>query len=65
MIFVVESFEEAKQSRQFRFRDIVNPDSNQKVWRLEHEVRSTYHPYYMRPLVNRFGNAGIVLSMPQ
>lgn len=38
---------------QYRFKDIVDPDSGQVVFELEHEVRSSLHPMFMRPLVNR------------
>jgi len=42
---------------QYRFLDIVDPDSNLPLFRVEHEVRSMTHPLYARPLVNR--NAGV------
>jgi len=29
------------------------------LYQLEHEVRSMYHPFYLRTLVNRSGNTGI------
>ena len=38
---------------QYRFVDIVDPDSGQLLFQLEHEVRSMRHPMYARPLVNR------------
>lgn len=38
---------------QYRFRDIVDPDSGRVLFTLEHEVRSLTHPMYGRPLVNR------------
>lgn len=38
---------------QYRFRDIVDPDSGQVLYTLEHEIRSITHPLYARPLVNR------------
>ncbi len=41
---------------QYRFKDIVDPDSNEVVFTLEHEVRSMTHPLYGRPLVNRDPN---------
>ena len=40
-------------NHQFRFRDIVDPKTGQKVFEVEHEVRSIHHPMYHRPLVNR------------
>jgi hypothetical protein len=45
-------FEETNQY-QYRFKDIVDPDTNQPVFALEHEVRSVTSPMYLRPLVNR------------
>jgi hypothetical protein len=38
---------------QYRFRDIVDPESGELLYQLEHEVRSMTHPLYGRPLVNR------------
>jgi len=38
---------------QYRFNWIADPDSGQKLFEVEHEVRSLTHPMYMRPLVNR------------
>lgn len=42
---------------QYRFLDIVDPQSGAALFRLEHEVRSMTHPLYARPLINR--NAAI------
>jgi len=38
---------------EWRFRDIVDLDTNEVVFTIEHEVRSLKHPLYARPLVNR------------
>ncbi|MGE0627173.1 MAG: hypothetical protein AB7O43_05060 [Hyphomicrobiaceae bacterium] len=38
---------------EYRFTDIVDPDTGRVLTRLEHEVRSMRHPQYARPLVNR------------
>jgi hypothetical protein len=38
---------------QYRFRDIVDLDSGQHLFTIEHEVRSLTHPMFLRPLVNR------------
>jgi hypothetical protein len=38
---------------QYRFREIVDPDSGRHLFTIEHEVRSITHPLFMRPLVNR------------
>jgi catechol 2,3-dioxygenase-like lactoylglutathione lyase family enzyme len=40
-------------NHQFRFKDLVAPDSGELVFTLEHEVRSLRHPMYRRALVNR------------
>lgn len=41
------------RNHQFRFQNIVDPASGEKVFALEHEVRSLRHPMYHRPFVNR------------
>ena len=38
---------------QYRFKDIVDPDTKRLLFTIEHEVRSTTHPMYLRPMVNR------------
>ncbi len=38
---------------QYRFRDIVDLDSGELLFTLEHEVRSMTHPLFARPLANR------------
>jgi hypothetical protein len=38
---------------QYRFRDIVDLDSGECLFAVEHEVRSVTHPLFLRPLVNR------------
>jgi hypothetical protein len=42
-------------SYQFRFQAIVNPENDETVYEIEHELRSLYHPFYKRDLVNRTG----------
>lgn len=44
---------EGIRNHQFRFQDIIDPNSGEKVFALEHEVRSSRHPGFRRPLVNR------------
>ena len=44
---------EESSEHQYRFTDIVDLDSGEVLYRLEHEVRSMYHPMFQRPLVNR------------
>lgn len=38
---------------QYRFDKIVDPDSGEFLYEIEHEVRSLSHAMYRRPLVNR------------
>jgi hypothetical protein len=40
-------------NHQFRFKDLVDPDTGAKIFELEHEVRSLHHPLYGREFVNR------------
>ena len=44
---------EAPRNHQYRFKDIVDPASGEKLFTIEHEVRGLRHPLYRRPLVNR------------
>jgi catechol-2,3-dioxygenase len=45
-------FEESDRY-QYRFRQIVDPDTGEPVYEIEHEIRSITHPLYARPLLNR------------
>jgi hypothetical protein len=38
---------------QYRFQDIVDPETGRVLFTVEHEVRSLRSPLYLRPLVNR------------
>lgn len=38
---------------QYRFQDIVHPETGRKLFTIEHEVRSMHHPMYGREFVNR------------
>lgn len=40
-------------AHEWRFIDIVDPETGRLVYQLEHEVRSMRHPLFARPLVNR------------
>jgi hypothetical protein len=40
-------------AHEWRFMDIVDPETNKPLFRIEHEVRSMKHPLFGRPLVNR------------
>ena len=44
---------EESNAYQYRWEHIVDPDSNEVLFEIEHEIRSMTHPLYMRPLVNR------------
>ena len=44
---------EESNQHQYRFKDIVDPETRQPLYQLEHEIRSITHPLYARPLVNR------------
>jgi len=39
---------------QYRFQKIVDPETDQMLYEIEHEVRSLHHPMFMRSLVNRW-----------
>ena len=38
---------------EYRFKDIVDLDTREVLFTVEHEVRSQTHPLFGRPLVNR------------
>lgn len=40
-------------NHQFRFKELMDPESGAEVFQLEHEVRSLRHKMYHRPFVNR------------
>lgn len=44
---------EESNQHQYRFVDIVDPDSGAPLYQLEHEIRAMSHPLYGRQLVNR------------
>jgi catechol-2,3-dioxygenase len=44
---------EEPRNHQFRFVDIIDPATGEKLFQLEHEVRGLKHALYRRPLVNR------------
>lgn len=44
---------EESDQHQYRFQDIVDPDSGDVLTEIEHEVRSLKHPMFKRNLVNR------------
>jgi hypothetical protein len=44
---------EESNTYQYRFEHIVDVDTNETLFEIEHEIRSMTHPLYARPLVNR------------
>ena len=48
-----ELLTEESNAYQYRWENIVDPDSNEVLFEIEHEIRSMTHPLYNRPLVNR------------
>jgi hypothetical protein len=44
---------EESSQHQYRFRDIVDPQTRELLFTVEHEVRSLQHPMFARELVNR------------
>jgi hypothetical protein len=48
-----ELLTEESNAYQYRFEHIVDPDTNETLFEIEHEIRSMTHPLYARPLVNR------------
>lgn len=55
---------EESDQHQYRFEDIVDPDTGETMFQLEHEVRSLHHPLYARPLVNRNPGQRIMTYQP-
>jgi catechol 2,3-dioxygenase-like lactoylglutathione lyase family enzyme len=55
---------EESDQHQYRFKDIVDPESGAVLFTIEHEVRSMRHPLYMRPLTNRNPSQNNVNYMP-
>ncbi|MSQ23970.1 MAG: hypothetical protein EXR58_05405 [Chloroflexi bacterium] len=44
---------EEMANHQFRFQNLVDPETGEAAFTLEHEVRSLRHPMFRRPLINR------------
>ncbi|MEE2998064.1 MAG: hypothetical protein VX700_13055 [Pseudomonadota bacterium] len=44
---------EESSQYQYRFEEIVDPDTDEVLYTLDHEMRSLTHPLFARPLVNR------------
>lgn len=52
---------EGVRNHQFRFQDIVDPDTGDSLFTIEHEVRGALHPLFHRPLVNRDAQAPMLI----
>ncbi len=48
-----EVLTEESNAYQYRFEHIVDVDTNENLFEIEHEIRSMTHPLYARPLINR------------
>jgi len=44
---------EEVRRHQFRFQDIIDPQSGEVMHVLEHEIRGMFHLMYKRPMTNR------------
>lgn len=47
---------EEVRNHQFRFKEIIDPDSKRSAFVVEHEVRSLHHPMFNRTMINRNPN---------
>jgi len=56
-------FEESNR-HQYRFKEIVDPESGTPLFTIEHEVRSMTSPMFLRPLINRNPNQNIMQYAP-
>ena len=48
-----DSFQWKSNEHEYRFKDIVDLDTREVLFTVEHEVRSQTHPMFGRPLLNR------------
>ncbi|HEX3863171.1 MAG TPA: hypothetical protein VHY35_15905 [Stellaceae bacterium] len=48
-----ELLTEESNAYQYRWETIVDVDTNEPLFEIEHEIRSMTHPLYARPLINR------------
>ena len=55
---------EDNQESEYRFNWIVDPDSGEPLFEVEHEVRSLYHPLRGRTLINRNPAQNLALYAP-
>ena len=50
---------EETNEHQYRFVDIIDPDTSELLFKIEHEVRSLRHPMHGRTLINRNANQNL------
>jgi hypothetical protein len=50
---------EESNQHMYRFQEIVDPDTQENLFTIEHEVRSMRHPMFMRDLANRNVNQSL------
>ncbi len=55
---------EETNRHQYRFVDIVDPDTNKPLFQVEHEVRSMLHPMFTRSLINRNPDLSLPTFVP-
>ena len=55
---------EESNQHQYRFEDIVDLDTGEVLFKLDHEIRPVTHPLYARPLVNRNPEATNMAYLP-
>lgn len=55
---------EETSEHQYRYNWIVDPDSGEPLFELEHEVRSLHHPLHQRPLINRNPEQNLMSYIP-
>jgi hypothetical protein len=48
-----DNLTEESNAYQYRWENIIDVDTNETLFEIEHEIRSMTHPLYARPLVNR------------
>ena len=44
---------EPDRNEQFRFARMIDPQNGEELFEFEHEMRSLYHPDFLKPLINR------------
>lgn len=55
---------EESDDNQYRFQAIIDPDTGERLFDIEHEVRCMHHPMFNRRLVNRDAAQGVLNYQP-